>query len=275
MLRFASFLVAANFLIIALWTPTVASQSLREEPTWSGAKKNMAAGKVTEAHQAFEALLKKYPREPDLHLMFAMASLKLGDSTRAEIHAKKVLEIAPDHVDGWTFYGWLNLEVRKDFAVATTAYKRVVDMFPDSPTAHNNLGVAYKRNGELDLARKSFNRAIVIRKAYGEAWTNRGWVHFEERKWPEARHDFERALELNAKDEAALHGLSRVLKRTRDYRGSEAALRKLLSQSPNFVYWLEWVQVQLVWRYWVLLLLALAIVGYSRFRKVRAKSNGG
>ncbi len=273
-MRHLPFLVASISIVIGISFTIGVAGSLREEPTWRQAKDDLAVGKVSEASAALEKLLQKYPQEPDLHLMFAMASLKLGDPTRAEMHAMKVLEIAPSHVDGWTFLGWLNLEVRKDFAAATVAYKRVVEMFPDSPTAHNNLGVAYKRNGELDLARKSFNRAIVMRKTFAEAWSNRGWVHFEERKWPEARQDFERALELDANDEAALHGLARVLKKTRDYRGSEAALRKLLSQSPNFVYWLEWVQVQLVWRYWVLLLLALAVVGYSRFRKMRAKANG-
>ncbi len=251
-----------------------AKSSLLEEHSWRQGKDDLAAGKTREAREAFDGLLRKYPQEPDLHLMFAMATLKLGDTTRAEIHARKVLEIAPGHVDGWTFIGWLNLEVRKDFSAATEAYERVVRLVPDSPTAHNNLGVAYKKNGDLDQARKSFNRAIVLRKSYAEAWSNRGWVHFEQGKWPEASNDFEQALKLDGKDEGALYGLSRVLRRSRDYAGAQEALGKLISQSPNFVYWLEWGQVQLVRYYWVLILMVLALLGYSRFRKMRAKSYG-
>jgi len=251
-----------------------ASTSLLEERSWRQGKDDLAAGKTREAREAFEGLLGKYPREPDLHLMFAMASLRLGDTTRAETHARKVLEIAPSHVDGWTFLGWLNLEVRKDLAAAIEAYERVVRLFPDSPTAHNNLGVAYKKRGELDKARKSFNRAIIRRKSYAEAWSNRGWVQFEQEKWAEARRDFEQALKLDEKDEGALYGLSRVLRRSRDYAGAQEALGKLISQSPNFVYWLEWAEVQLVRRYWVLLLAAIALFGYTKFRKMRAKSYG-
>lgn len=251
-----------------------ASGSLLDESSWRQGKDDLAAGKAREAGEFFQSLLKKYPQEPDLHLMYAMASLKLGDTTRAEIHTRKVLEMAPGHVDAWTFMGWLNLEVHKDFSAAIEAYERVVRLVPDSPSAHNNLGVAYKKNSDLDRARKSFNRAIVLRKTFTEAWSNRGWVHFEQMKMAAARRDFERVLELNATDEGALYGLSRVLRKTRDYRGAQDALGRLISQSPNFVYWLEWVQVQLVWRYWVLILLALAFLGYSRFRKMRAKSYG-
>ena len=267
------FIVVAGILM-GLSITYAASGSLLEESSWRQGKDYLAAGKVREATEVFQGLLKRYPLEPDLHLMYAMASLKLGDTTRAEIHARKALEIAPGHVDAWTFIGWLNLEVRKDFSAATEAYERVVRLVPDSPTAHNNLGVAYKKIRDLDRARKSFNRAIVLRKTFTDAWSNRGWVHFEQMKLAAARRDFEQVLELNATDEGSLYGLSRVLRKSRDYRGALDVLERLISQSPNFVYWLEWVQVQLVWRYWVLILLALALLGYSRFRKMRAKSYG-
>ncbi|NIO11699.1 MAG: tetratricopeptide repeat protein, partial [Deltaproteobacteria bacterium] len=140
--------------------------------------------------------------------------------------------------------------------------------------AHNNLAVALKRNGDLEKALDVFNRAVGLREGYAEAWSNRGWVHFEQEKWREARADFEKALSLNPQDQGALYGMSRVLKQQRDYVGAQQALRKLISRSPNFVYWLQLAQLQLVRYYWVLILIALAFLVHSKYRKMRLKSYG-
>ena len=68
--------------------------------------------------------------------------------------------------------------------------------------------------------------------------------------------------------------MSRVLKQVRDYSGAQEALKKLISRSPNFVYWLEMAQLQLVRYYWVLLLIAGGFLVHSRYRKMRAKNDG-
>jgi hypothetical protein len=48
-----------------------------------------------------------------------------------------------------------------------------------------------------------------------------------------------------------------------------------MARSPNFVYWLEWGQLQLVRYYWVLLLIAGAFFLQSQYKKVRRRSHGG
>lgn len=245
-----------------------------EDELWKQGKQELSDGKAKLARESLETLLKKYPKEPDLHLILAMTSLKLGDARQAEFHIRRALQLAPDHVEARTLLGWLNLEVHKNYTAAIEAYRKVVQLRPRSPEAQNNLAVALKKNGELDQALEGFNRALALREDYAEAWSNRGWVHFEQEKWREARQDFERALGLNPQDQGALYGMSRVLKQTRDYAGSQQALRKLISRSPNFVYWLEMAQLQLVRYYWVLLLIAAAFLVHSRYRKMRAKNYG-
>ncbi|MBI1993178.1 MAG: tetratricopeptide repeat protein [Deltaproteobacteria bacterium] len=84
----------------------------------------------------------------------------------------------------------------------------------------------------------NFNRALELRAGYGEARSNRGWVYVEQKRWREAREDFEQALKSDPQDEGALYGLSQVLKEARDYAGAAQALRSLMARSPNFV-WLR------------------------------------
>ncbi|MCZ6622781.1 MAG: tetratricopeptide repeat protein [Deltaproteobacteria bacterium] len=250
------------------------SSLLLQESRWDQGKRYLAEGKAREAKGAFEDLLKNYPEEPDLHLFLGIASLRLRNTQAAEIHIRRVLNLAPDHVEARTLLGWLKLEVHRDYASAIEEYARVVQLRPGFPEAYNNLGVAFKKKGELEKAIENFNRALELRGDYGEAWSNRGWVYAEQEKWREAQGDFKRALELNPDDEGALYGLSRVLRELRDYAGAQEALSRLIVQSPNFVYWLEWGQLQLVRYYWVLLLVAAALFLRARYRKVGGKSYG-
>ncbi len=249
--------------------------SLTQETLWKQGRKYLAEGKAAEAKSIFEDLLKKYPKEPDLHLFSGIASLRLQDTDTAEIHINKVLVLAPDHVEARTLLGWLKMEVHKDYPAAIKEYVRIIELKPDAAEAFNNLGVAYKKNGDLEKAVESFNRALELRQDYSEAWSNRGWSYAEQGRWSEARKDFERVLELNPDDQGALYGLSRVLREQRDYAGAQKALESLIARSPNFVYWLEWGQIQLVRYYWVGILIAVALLLRSRYRKTRRESNGG
>ena len=238
-------------------------------------KKYLAEGKPKEAKDLFEALSKSYPNEPDLHLFLALASLRLRDPTAAEISMRRALSLEPNHVEARTLLGWLSMEIRRDFPAAIEAYARVVALKPNWPEAHNNLGVALMKNGDLDKAIENFSWAVALKSDYSEALSNRGWAYAEQKKWREARADFEQALKFNPDDEGALYGLSQALREVRDYAGAEQALRRLIARAPNFVYWLEWGRVEMVRYYWVFLLVAVLVYLQGRYRRTRRKSDGG
>lgn len=251
------------------------ASSLPKERQWEQGKKYLAEGKAKEARGAFENLLKRFPKEPDLYLLLGVSSLRLRDVQAAEVYIRQALALAPDHAEARTLLGWIALEVRRDYASAVEEYGRVVQLRPDFPEAYNNLAVALKKNGDLEMAVANFNRALELRGDYSEALSNRGWLYIEQKKWREARGDFEQALKINPHDAGALYGLSQVLKEARDYAGAQKALRSLMARSPNFVYWLEWGQLELVRYYWVLLLIAGAFFLQSQYKKVRRRSHGG
>lgn len=248
---------------------------LRQNGEWERGKRYLTEGKPSEAKEVFEQLLKSYPKDPEIHLLLAVALLRLRDIQTAETHVRRALALAPEHAEARTLLGWINLEVRRDYAAAVEEYARVVQMKPALPEAHNNLGAAYKKMGAWDEAAASFTQAVALREHYSEAWSNRGWVYIEQKRWREARSDFAKALQINPRDEGALYGLAQVLRTDRDYAGAQAALKKLMAQSPNFVYWLEWGELQLIRYYWVLLLIAVGFFLHAQYRKLRRNSNGG
>jgi Tfp pilus assembly protein PilF len=245
------------------------------EPQWELGRKYLSEGKSQEARAVLTELSGRYPKEPDVYLFLAIASLRSRDVRRAEIDIGKALSLDPDHVEARTLRGWIALEMKRDYPAAIADYSRVAELKPDWPEAHNNLGVAWKKKGDPEKAAASFNRALALRPEYGEAWSNLGWIHAEEKKWREAGADFEQALRSNPNDEGALYGLSQAQREARDYAGAERTLKSLLSRAPNFVYWLEWGQVKLVRYYWVLLVGAGLIYLNSRYQLTRRILHGG
>lgn len=266
----------AALLLASLFTGHGLSRgALEDEDLWQRGQKELAAGNVTEARERFEELLDRYPAEAELHLILGLSALKAQDVSSAEAYLTKALELEPDDPEALTLMGWLQLEVKANPAKAVEAYESVVAFKPEVAEAHNNLGVALQRMGDVDRAAASFSAAIALKPEYAEALSNRGWMLLHQDDPNAAERDFRSALALAPDDQGALYGLARVLKAKRDYAGAQEALARLGRESPNFVYWLEWATVGAVRYYWVFLLAALGLFFYYRYkRKMGVTSNG-
>jgi Tfp pilus assembly protein PilF len=265
----------AFFASVGLSLAAQTSSPLTNEKQWEEARNYLAEGKPAEAKAVFEALLRRYPQEADLHLFLGITLLRLRDPQAAESSVRKAIAIDPDHVEARTLLAWIEADIRGNLDAAIAEYKRVVELKPDYPQAYNNLGVALKRKGELAQAAENFNRALERQPDFGAALSNRGWVFAEQNKWTDARRDFERALKINPEDDGALYGLSQSLREAKDYAGAQEVLGQLISRSPNFVYWLEWGRIGLVRYWWVLLAFALALFFKGRLKKARLQAHGG
>jgi hypothetical protein len=64
------------------------------------------------------------------------------------------------------------------------------------------------------------------------------------------------------------------LREERNYAGAQQALSKLISRTPNFVYWLEWGRIGLIRYWWALLLIAVGWGLKGRLMKARTEANG-
>lgn len=265
----------AVFACVGLSAAAETTSPLVKEKQWEEARSYLAEGKAAEAKAIFEALLRRYPQEADLHLFVGITLLRLRDPKAAESSVRKTIAMDPDHVEARTLLAWIEAEIHGNFDAAIAEYKKVVELKPDFPQAYNNLGVALKRKGELDQAAENFNKALERQPDFGAALSNRGWVFAEQNKWSDARRDFEQALKINPEDDGALYGLSQSLRETRDYGAAQEVLGQLISRSPNFVYWLEWGRIGLVRYWWVLLAFALAFFFKGRFKKARLQAHGG
>jgi Tfp pilus assembly protein PilF len=79
---------------------------------------------------------------------------------------------------------------------------------PLTAAEHVELGVAYERKGELDLARREYERALQMDRKLYRARVNLGNVFLAKKEHGKAREEYLRALELRPGDVEATNNLS-------------------------------------------------------------------
>ncbi len=92
-----------------------------------------------------------------------------------------------------------------------------------SPEIHNNLGRIHLRNGQLDKARREFEKALELDPDNAEALLNIGAIHRAEGRVPEAEHFAKRALQVDPNSIGALSQLAEI-KRDQDELGEAIRL---------------------------------------------------
>jgi len=79
---------------------------------------------------------------------------------------------------------------------------------PLTAAEHVDLGVAYERKGELDLARREYERALQKDRKFHRARLNLGNIFLAKKEYGKAREEYLLALELRPGDAEATNNLS-------------------------------------------------------------------
>ena len=123
-----------------------------------------------EAEEALELLEQPVPPllAAERETQRGTAYVFLGETARAETAFKRAAELDPKHYRALTNLGNLLLEEgRTDEAIGL--YERAIRLNEGFPNAHHNLGVAYRRKGQVSKSVASIRRAQkVSRRREGE-----------------------------------------------------------------------------------------------------------
>ena len=94
-------------------------------------------------------------------------------------------------------YSMQTFSRNKDWKNELTLWSKTVEQSPNSALAHNNIGVVYQKQGNIDLAIDVYKQAIALNPNYAEAYNNLGLVYQSQGKTKLAVEAYQKALALN------------------------------------------------------------------------------
>jgi tetratricopeptide (TPR) repeat protein len=84
-----------------------------------------------------------------------------------------------------------------DLDNAKKYYERAIKLDKLYPEAHNNLGTVHYAKKSYGNAIKSYERALALTPRAAPVWTNLGTAYFARKKYPEALRAYQLALEID------------------------------------------------------------------------------
>ena len=94
------------------------------------------------------------------------------------------------------FHRGNNALLMKKYKKAISYYKKTIELQPNDPHAHNNMGNAYKEMEDFDKAMKCYDRAINLKPDYASAHSNLGIVFQKKDDFSTALKSYKMAARL-------------------------------------------------------------------------------
>lgn len=163
---------------------------------------HQVAGRLQDAVKLYEQVLRIEPNNSDALNLLGLAAMQGGRADIAVGLIEKATSIRPMAA----YYNNLgNAQKALEWVeVAARSYRRALDINPEYAKAHNNLGVCLKDLGQFEDAAAHFCRAVELEPDLAEAHLNLGNVKNEQERFDEAIGCLEHALALKP-DYAAAH----------------------------------------------------------------------
>jgi Flp pilus assembly protein TadD len=122
---------------------------------------------------------------------------------------------------------------QRQYASAVQEWKKVLELHPTEPRAHNSLGVALAQTGNLDEAVAHYREALAQNPQYAEACNNLGEALAAKGAVKEAIAEFERAVRLGPTFVTARTNLGMMLARTGQSDKAVPHLKKVVEYTPD------------------------------------------
>jgi len=196
------------------------------------ARRESAAGRLAEAHQAFEEALAVRPDSAEAHNDLGLVFAQKGELAAARRHFVRAVALAPSLAEAHNNLGNIDL-MQGAYAAAELRYQQALTLRPGYAEALNCLGISLSRQGKTAAAAARFRDAIAKAPDFADAYNNLGNVLREEGQRAEARAHFERALALRPDFLAARNNLGIVLQDEGDLAAAVRCFEQVVAARPD------------------------------------------
>jgi tetratricopeptide (TPR) repeat protein len=139
---------------------------------------DLRSGRVADARRRAEAALDASPDAVPALLLTAKAAEGAGDSRVAERHLRRVIELEPDNLDGYTALGAVYLGDRR-LDKARAEFIEIAKRQPRSVAPPTMVGILSQAQGERAGAIEWYQRALKVDTRAAVAANNLAWIYAE------------------------------------------------------------------------------------------------
>jgi tetratricopeptide (TPR) repeat protein len=173
------------------------------------------------------------PASPEIHLLIGEMTVRKGDFAEALAYLEKAMKGLPGNPDGWALLGRSYHAVRR-YDEAAAAYKKAVELAPLNVNYRTTYGLILGQAGELEAGLAELQK-VTSTPGYKDAvgWVNLGWIYRNMNKPVESIAAYQKALELDPKQEQAALGLGWAYQYTKEYDKAIAAYNQAIQIDPK------------------------------------------
>ena len=156
-------------------------------------------------------------------------SFGLAQSDTALVDKSRLTTTAPSHP--------LSAEERGDIMMARKMYREAIEVFQSDPNKtavlYNKLGIAYHQLQQLDNARKSYERALKLKRDYAEAFNNIGTIYYAKKSYRRAISYYQKAIRLSPASASIYSNLGTAQFARKRYDDATESYQKALALDPE------------------------------------------
>ena len=158
----------------------------------------LADEQFSEAEQTLQDAIKAVPGAGHAHYLLGLTYQRQGNRAAALRALQAALSLKP-LLGANTIYKMIGTlqKDEQDLDAAARAFAARVDLVPNDPEAHRDLGKVYFLQGEDVRARAEFEVALLLDPSDVEAYTALAQVHLREGRHADAADTARRALEID------------------------------------------------------------------------------
>lgn len=174
------------------------------EATLAQALADHQAGRLSEAIDGYQAVLKENPDHPDALHFYGMLHFQLGRGIDAVRFIGRSLDLLPTNPHAWNNLGNI-LTFQDKFAEAREAWRRVIALAPDMAEAWFNLGVSLRDSGNYDAAVQHLQMAAQQQPKFARAYESLGQLFYRLGDFAQAADAYRQWLALDPDNPMARH----------------------------------------------------------------------
>lgn len=131
----------------------------------------------------------------------------------------------------------LSPEARADIFMARKMYREAAETYlqakPQTHVTLNKVGIAYHQMGDLNTAKKYYERSIKANPQYSEAINNLGTIHYAKKSFRRAISTYKRALKISPDSASMLSNLGTAYFARRNYKDAMICYEQALALDPE------------------------------------------